>query len=87
MEADSTNGAIPPRSFSRSWALTLTVFQSAFSEYALKTLVLVLVVGASVRYLGREQSAVLVGAIFAIPFILFSVPAGYSQISYDPRIK
>lgn len=80
-----THGAVRPRSFQRTWALTLTVFQSAFSEYALKTLVLVLLIGSAVRYLQREQSAILVGAIFAVPFLLFSVPGGYLADRFGKR--
>jgi acyl-[acyl-carrier-protein]-phospholipid O-acyltransferase/long-chain-fatty-acid--[acyl-carrier-protein] ligase len=64
-------------SFPRVCALALTVFQSAFSEYALKTLVLVLLMGGTIPLLGREQSAVVVGAIFAVPFVIFSTPGGY----------
>ena len=85
METPPINGAIRPRSLSRAWALTLTVFQSAFSEYALKTMVLVLLVGASIRYLGREQSALLVGAIFAVPFLIFSTPGGYLADHFSKR--
>jgi acyl-[acyl-carrier-protein]-phospholipid O-acyltransferase/long-chain-fatty-acid--[acyl-carrier-protein] ligase len=73
----AANGMVRQRSFRRTWALMLTVFQSAFSEYALKTLVLVLLIGSVTRQLQREQSAILVGAIFAVPFLLFSVPGGY----------
>ena len=85
METASTNGAVRPRSFSRAWALTLTVFQSAFSEYALKTLVILLLASAFIRYLEREQSAILVGAIFAVPFIVFSTPAGYLADRFSKR--
>lgn len=74
-----------PRSFPRVWALTLTVFQSAFSEYALKTLVLILLMGGSIPLLGREQSAILVGAIFAVPFVFFSTPGGYLADRFSKR--
>ena len=74
-----------PHSFPRVWALTLTVFQSAFSEYALKTLVLILLMGTSIPLLGREQSAILVGAIFAVPFVFFSTPGGYLADRFSKR--
>jgi acyl-[acyl-carrier-protein]-phospholipid O-acyltransferase/long-chain-fatty-acid--[acyl-carrier-protein] ligase len=65
--------------------LALTAFQSAFSEYALKTLVLFLAVAGAVRHLEREQSAILVGAIFAVPFLVFSTPGGYLADRFSKR--
>jgi acyl-[acyl-carrier-protein]-phospholipid O-acyltransferase/long-chain-fatty-acid--[acyl-carrier-protein] ligase len=85
MATPSTSVESRPHSFPRVWALALTVFQSAFSEYALKTLVLILLMGASIPLLGREQSAVVVGAIFAVPFILFSTPGGYLADRFSKR--
>jgi acyl-[acyl-carrier-protein]-phospholipid O-acyltransferase/long-chain-fatty-acid--[acyl-carrier-protein] ligase len=78
-------GVVHPRSVSRVWALTVTAYQSACSEYALKTLVLLLLAGAFIPYLEREKSAVLVGAIFAVPFIIFSTPAGYLADRFSKR--
>ena len=74
-----------PRSLPRVWALALTVFQSAFSEYALKTLVLVLLMGTRIPLLGREESAILVGATFAVPFVFFSAPGGYLADRFSKR--
>lgn len=82
---NSSTGAVRPRSFQRTWALTLTVFQSAFSEYALKTLVLILLVSSALPHLQREQSAILVGAIFAVPFLLFSTPGGFLADRFSKR--
>jgi acyl-[acyl-carrier-protein]-phospholipid O-acyltransferase / long-chain-fatty-acid--[acyl-carrier-protein] ligase len=82
---EAANDAVRQRSFHRTWALGLTVFQSAFSEYALKTLVLVLLIGSVARQLQREQSAILVGAIFAVPFLLFSVPGGYLADKFSKK--
>jgi acyl-[acyl-carrier-protein]-phospholipid O-acyltransferase/long-chain-fatty-acid--[acyl-carrier-protein] ligase len=85
MDSASSSRPLRPRSLQRTWALALTVFQSSFSEYALKTLVLVLMVGGAVRQLGREQSAILVGAIFAVPFLIFSTPGGYLADRFSKR--
>src|SRR4051812_48041983 len=85
MPSENSSGAVRPRSWRRVLALGVTVFQSAFSEYALKTLVLVLLVGASMRYLERHQSAILISAMFAVPFILFSTPGGYLADRFSKR--
>ncbi|HWR16010.1 MAG TPA: acyl-[ACP]--phospholipid O-acyltransferase [Terriglobales bacterium] len=85
MANPTSYGSARPRSLGQIWALTLTVFQSAFSEYALKTLVLVLLVGSAMRELGRERSAILVGALFAVPFLFFSTPGGFLADRFSKR--
>ncbi len=85
MATPGTSVESRPHSFLRVWALALTVFQSTFSEYALKTLVLILLMAASIPLLGHEQSAVVVGAIFAVPFVLFSTPGGYLADRFSKR--
>ena len=67
------------------WALVLTTFQSAFSEYALKTLVVVLLMGYALPQLRREASAIIVAAVFASPFIIFSTPGGYFADRFSKR--
>src|SRR5689334_6516049 len=84
MDSVPTTDVPRQRSLRRAWALALTVFQSSFSEYALKTLVIVLMVGGA-RQLGREQSAILIGAIFAVPFLIFSTPGGYLADRFSKR--
>ena len=68
------------------WALIATQFQVAFSDNALKWLVsfLVLETGAS-----REQRdflfVLVVPLVFAIPFLVFSIPGGYFADRFSKR--
>src|SRR3954468_575995 len=66
------------------WSLIVTQFQGAFSDNALKQLVIFLVLGT----LGAERGAALaplVGALFALPFILFSMTGGYLADRFSKR--
>ncbi len=85
MQSPGIAGEPRTHSFPRIWALTITVFQSAFSEYVLKTLVLVLLVSARIPQLARQQSAIFVAAIFAVPFLIFSTPGGYLADRFSKR--
>src|SRR2546421_569851 len=67
------------------WSLIATQFQGAFSDNALKNLVLFLVVGMGLPENVRERLAVLVGALFSIPFILFSMAGGHLADRYSKR--
>lgn len=68
------------------WALIVTQFQVAFSDNALKWLVsfLVLETGAS-----REQRdflfVLVVPLVFAVPFLVFSIPGGYFADRFSKR--
>lgn len=60
------------------WALIATQFQGAFSDNALKWLVSFLVLESGVSREQRDFLFVLVvPAVFAIPFLVFSIPGGY----------
>src|SRR5262245_32023754 len=67
------------------WSLIATQFQGAFSDNALKNLVLFFIVGAGLPEQARELLAVLVGSLFSIPFILFSMSGGYLADRYSKR--
>ena len=67
------------------WSLIVTQFQGAFSDNALKNLVLFGVVAMGLPEGQRERLAVLVGALFSIPFILFSMAGGYLADKYSKR--
>jgi len=74
------------RSWQRGfWSLIVTQFQGAFSDNALKTLVTF--VGLSVAISHREREAIvpLLGILFSIPFILFSMAGGYLADRYSKR--
>src|SRR5215467_9451088 len=67
------------------WSLIVTQFQGAFSDNALKNLVLFLVVGMGLPEADRERLAVVVGFLFSVPFILFSMAGGYLADRYSKR--
>ena len=59
------------------WWLFVTQFQGAFSDNVLKWLVISLITGMEFSNDKRDQLVGLVGALFALPFILFSMAGGY----------
>jgi acyl-[acyl-carrier-protein]-phospholipid O-acyltransferase / long-chain-fatty-acid--[acyl-carrier-protein] ligase len=87
MSADS-NLASPPdgRKWRRGfWSLIATQFQGAFNENALKFLAIYLVLAVKKNSANRDDLEFLVGALFAIPFILFSPSAGYLADRFSKR--
>jgi acyl-[acyl-carrier-protein]-phospholipid O-acyltransferase/long-chain-fatty-acid--[acyl-carrier-protein] ligase len=62
-----------------------TQFQGAFSDNALKNLVLFLIVGMGLPETARERLAVVVGLLFSMPFILFSMAGGHLADRYSKR--
>ena len=68
------------------WALIVTQFQGAFSDNALKWLVSFLVLEAGVSREQRDFLFVLVvPLVFAIPFLVFSIPGGYFADRFSKR--
>lgn len=59
------------------WSLILVQFQGAFSDNALKNLVVFLILGLGLPQEKRDALVPLVGALFAVPFILFSMLGGW----------
>lgn len=59
------------------WCLMATQFQTAFSDNALKNLVILLVLGSALPTEERNTHVALAGALFAAPFILFSMLGGW----------
>src|SRR3954469_4447342 len=74
-----------PRSLRGFWSLIATQFQGAFSDNALKYLVLFLVIGAGVSTERQENINTLVGLLFSLPFITFSMAGGYLADKYSKR--
>ena len=62
----------------------LTQSQGAFSDNAFKTLVVFLIVGSEANR-GERDLVLLVGALFAIPFILFSMSGGFLADRFSKR--
>ena len=67
------------------WSLIATQFQGAFNDTALKFLVIYLVLERNFPVTVRDRFILLVGALFAIPFILFSLAGGYFADRYSKR--
>src|SRR5271156_120844 len=67
------------------WSLIATQFQGAFNENGLKNLVIFLILAMNLGKEDRDRLVLLVGALFAIPFILFSMTGGYLADHYSKR--
>jgi MFS family permease len=68
------------------WALVAVQFQNAFSDNTLKWLVSFLVLEAALSKAQRDLWFVLVvPLLFAVPFLLFSIPGGYFADKYSKR--
>ncbi len=85
---------LPGQSWRRGfWSLFVTQFQGAFSDNAFKWLVLFLVMaaaaeeGATKETVRKEIDALapIIGAVFALPFILFSMFGGMLADRYSKR--
>ena len=67
------------------WWLFVTQFQGAFSDNILKWLVISLITGMGFSNDKRDQLVGVVGALFALPFILFSMAGGYFADRFSKR--
>ncbi|MGC1484259.1 MAG: MFS transporter [Candidatus Acidiferrum sp.] len=75
-----------PRGLGGFWALIAVQFQGAFSDNALKWLVSFLVLDSALSKERRDLWFVLVvPLLFAVPFLLFSIPGGYFADRYSKR--
>jgi acyl-[acyl-carrier-protein]-phospholipid O-acyltransferase/long-chain-fatty-acid--[acyl-carrier-protein] ligase len=67
------------------WFLFTTQFQGAFSDNLYKFLVTYLIIGMGFSIEQRDQLVPVVSALFALPFILFSISGGYFADRYSKR--
>src|SRR5712691_6320252 len=67
------------------WSLIITQFQGAFNENALKFLVIYLILALEKNKEQRDQLELMVGVLFAAPFILFSLVGGYLADRFSKR--
>jgi len=70
------------------WALIVTQFQGAFSDNLYRVLVTFLVIEMTLPFLpdaDRDVKMPIVGALFAVPFILFSMAGGYLADRFSKR--
>ncbi|MEJ2246057.1 MAG: AMP-binding protein [Acidobacteriota bacterium] len=62
------------------WSLFVKQFQGAFSDNVLKILVLFMLVVMNLSLAEKHQTGELVGVLFSMPFILFSMPATFYAV-------
>src|SRR3954469_14716578 len=67
------------------WSLIITQFQGAFSDNALKQLVIFLILGMNLKPSLHNAVVPLVGALFSLPFILFSMYGGFLADRFSKR--
>jgi len=67
------------------WSLIFTQFQGAFNDNALKFLVIYLIVDRGLPDSQRDWLVLVIGALFALPFILFSMTGGYLADRFSKR--
>ncbi|HXQ26764.1 MAG TPA: acyl-[ACP]--phospholipid O-acyltransferase [Candidatus Acidoferrales bacterium] len=67
------------------WSLIVTQFQTGFNDNGLKFLVTYIVIGMNLPQARRDTLVPIVGALFALPFILFSMTGGYFADRYSKR--
>jgi acyl-[acyl-carrier-protein]-phospholipid O-acyltransferase/long-chain-fatty-acid--[acyl-carrier-protein] ligase len=67
------------------WSLVVTQFQGAFNDNALKFLVIYILVDMSLPVRQRDWLVLVVGALFALPFILFSMTGGFLADRFSKR--
>ncbi|MGH9726964.1 MAG: acyl-[ACP]--phospholipid O-acyltransferase [Candidatus Acidiferrales bacterium] len=87
MRADlSTNESKFPQEWrSGFWALIATQFQGAFSENALKNLVIFIIFGLGLSQTHKNELVPIVMLVFATPFIVFSMFGGYLADRFSKR--
>ncbi|MGH9680689.1 MAG: MFS transporter, partial [Candidatus Acidiferrales bacterium] len=84
-QTNETPRAMPSNWRTGFWSLIGTQFQSAFNDNALKYLVIYLTVDRGFSGPVRDRFFLIVGALFALPFILFSLAGGYLADRYSKR--
>ena len=67
------------------WSLIATQFQGAFNDNALKYLVIFLIIGTNLSPDEEEVKVLLVGSLFALPFIFFSMTGGFLADRFSKR--
>ncbi|MGA3292658.1 MAG: acyl-[ACP]--phospholipid O-acyltransferase [Candidatus Acidiferrales bacterium] len=76
----------PPRDWKRGfWSLIATQFQTGFNDNALKYLVTYIVIAMNLPQSQRDRLIPIVGALFALPFIFFSMTGGFFADRYSKR--
>jgi acyl-[acyl-carrier-protein]-phospholipid O-acyltransferase / long-chain-fatty-acid--[acyl-carrier-protein] ligase len=74
-----------PTSLRDFWLMFVVEFQNAFSDNVLKFLVTFFIVGMGLSEEKRDSLVPLVGAVFALPFVLFSMAGGFFADRFSKR--
>jgi acyl-[acyl-carrier-protein]-phospholipid O-acyltransferase/long-chain-fatty-acid--[acyl-carrier-protein] ligase len=67
------------------WSLIVTQFQGAFNDNGLKFFVIYLILGRNPSTEQKDLGVFLIGNLFAIPFLLFSMVGGFLADRYSKR--
>jgi acyl-[acyl-carrier-protein]-phospholipid O-acyltransferase / long-chain-fatty-acid--[acyl-carrier-protein] ligase len=65
--------------------LIVTQFQGALNENGIKQLIVFIVLGMALQQAERDRLVLVVGALFAVPYILFSMAGGFLADRYSKR--
>jgi len=77
---------VVPLSWRRGfWSLVVTQFQGAFNDNAYKNLVVFLILGTGLARADRDRLVLVAGALFSVPFILFSMTGGFLADRFSKR--
>jgi acyl-[acyl-carrier-protein]-phospholipid O-acyltransferase / long-chain-fatty-acid--[acyl-carrier-protein] ligase len=79
-------GTNRPESLRGFWALMVTQFQGAFSDNVVKNLVILIAIfGTSMTAVEKNHFGESIGALFSLPFILFSMAGGFLADRFSKR--
>ena len=67
------------------WSLIATQFQGAFNDNGLKFFVIYLILGQNPTTAQKDFGVFLIGNLFAIPFLLFSMTGGFLADRFSKR--
>src|SRR5467141_5444704 len=67
------------------WSLIVTQFQGAFNDNGLKFFVIFLILGTNPTESQKDFLVFVIGNLFAIPFLLFSMTGGFLADRYSKR--
>jgi acyl-[acyl-carrier-protein]-phospholipid O-acyltransferase/long-chain-fatty-acid--[acyl-carrier-protein] ligase len=67
------------------WLMFVVEFQNAFSDNTLKFIVTFFIIGMGLSLEKRDSLVPLVSAVFALPFVLFSMAGGYFADRFSKR--
>ena len=81
----SDTGSRAPKNLRSFWLMFVVEFQNAFSDNTLKLLVTFFILNLGLSHDTRAGLVGLVGTIFAVPFILFSMAGGFFADRYSKR--